>query len=125
MAWESVEIWLRAIPVPCTIIYVRIVFRLARSEISAHSILMTTTNKSTTVMTREQAIAALVERDVAKWGEAERAASEQMRSALSHGMALNALAHYEPANIDRELAKQAKALLSKADKKIFRAAGSR
>jgi hypothetical protein len=46
-------------------------------------------------VTREEAIAKLVDLDVAKWGEAERAASQRMRSRLSHGRALNTLAHYD------------------------------
>lgn len=43
--------------------------------------------------TREEAISLLVEWDVARWGEAERAASGRARSRLSHGLALNSLIH--------------------------------
>lgn len=43
--------------------------------------------------TREQAIAALVESDVLKWGEAERADSQRQHAARSYGLALNELAN--------------------------------
>lgn len=73
--------------------------------------------------TREEAIAKLVELDVAKWGEAERCASRAMRASLSHGLALNAIAHYDLNNIDRDLAREAKALFTAADKKALRSGG--
>lgn len=66
-------------------------------------------------MTRDEAIAKLVDLDVAKWGEGERAASQQMRTRLSHGLALNALAHYDLDNIDTELAAEAKRAMTRAD----------
>ena len=76
-----------------------------------------------TIMTREQAIAALVERDVAKWGEAERAASERLRGRLSHGRALNSLAHYDVDNIDHELAQAAKSVMTDDDERALRQGG--
>ncbi len=41
--------------------------------------------------TGDGAIAELVEQDVARWGEKERAASEAQHAGQSYGMALNAL----------------------------------
>lgn len=68
-------------------------------------------------MTREQAIDKLVDLDVAKWGEGERAAARRMRVAQcpTVGLALNSLAHYDPLNIDEALAREAKHLLTDAD----------
>jgi hypothetical protein len=43
------------------------------------------------VVTRAEAIAALVERDVARWGETEREAATRRWQASSHGLALNSL----------------------------------
>ncbi len=65
--------------------------------------------------TREWAIAQLVERDVAKWGEHEREASQRMRGRLSHGRALNSLAHYDIDNIDHDLAAEAKRVMTAQD----------
>lgn len=66
-------------------------------------------------LTREQAIADLVRLDVAKWGESERAASLAMRSKLSHGLALNTLAHYDPEHVDAVLAQEARAAMTPTD----------
>jgi hypothetical protein len=44
-------------------------------------------------MTVEQARAKLVEQDVARWGETERAACERAHSAKTLGLALNELAN--------------------------------
>lgn len=74
-------------------------------------------------MTREAAINALVERDVAKWGEEEREAAARARSKLSHGLALNALAHYDVDAIDRDLASQAKRVMTAADRTSLRKGG--
>ena len=74
-------------------------------------------------MTREQAIERLVELDVARWGEAERQGCERIRGKLSHGLALNALAHYDIDNIDRTLASEAKSVMTKADRAILRKGG--
>ena len=82
---------------------------------------MMTTNQTT--MTREDAINALVERDVAKWGEEERDASTHLRAKLSHGLALNALAHYDVGVVDRELAAQAKRVMTAVDRKALRSGG--
>jgi hypothetical protein len=43
--------------------------------------------------TREEAISALVESDVAKWGESEREASRRTHSSRTYGLALNELAN--------------------------------
>lgn len=45
--------------------------------------------------TRAEAIAAIVERDVARWGEDERNASIELNKGLSYGLALNRLAYYD------------------------------
>ena len=82
---------------------------------------MTTTNTMT--MTREEAVAALVERDVAKWGEAEREASKRLRGKLSHGLALNALAHYDVDAIDKDLARAAQRVMTAADRRSLRTGG--
>ena len=75
--------------------------------------------------TREEAIAALVEQDVARWGESEREASRRMHASRSYGLALNALANRaelagEP---DPELRRAAKAALTSADRDILRRGG--
>ena len=44
-------------------------------------------------MNREQAIASLVELDVARWGEGEREASARMHAGRTLGRALNELAN--------------------------------
>ncbi len=74
-------------------------------------------------MTREEAINALIERDVAKWGEHERAASRELRSRLSHGLALNALAHFDVENIDDALAAEAKRIMTEDDRRVLRQGG--
>ena len=74
-------------------------------------------------MTREEAIAALVERDVAKWGESEREASVAAHGRLSHGLALNALAVYDIRNVDKALQKVARSLMTDADKRALRQGG--
>lgn len=72
------------------------------------------------MLTREEAIQALVEHDVRKWGEAERAASIELRSRLTHGLALNALAHLDIDHIDRRMAADARKVMTKADKASLR-----
>jgi hypothetical protein len=86
---------------------------------------MTTSIKSTetAIPSREEAITNLVELDVAKWGESERAASQAARCQYSHGLAVNALAHYDLANIDHRLAKAARQLFTAADKRALRSGG--
>lgn len=75
------------------------------------------------MLTQEEAIAALVEKDVAKWGESEREASRAMRRQLSHGQALNSLAHYDSANIDKAMAAQAKKIMTSKDRAELRKGG--
>lgn len=70
-------------------------------------------------MTREEAIARLVERDVAEWGETERAASMSQRSRLSHGLALNALAHYDDDYVDSDLAAEATRIMTDSDWRVL------
>lgn len=47
---------------------------------------------TTIPQTRESAIAALVEQDVTRWGESERAASARIHGQRTYGLALNTLA---------------------------------
>ncbi len=79
------------------------------------------------MMTRAEAIARLVDLDVARWGEGERAASQSLRSRLSHGLALNSLAHYEcwraGGPIDTALAAEAMAAMTAADRRVLREGG--
>ena len=72
--------------------------------------------------TREEAVAALVEHDVAKWGEEEREASQRTRGDLSLGLALNALANIAEldATKNKALRKAANAALkNKSDRKVL------
>lgn len=75
------------------------------------------------MMTREQTIAKLVELDVAKWGEAEREASARLRGALSHGRALNTLAHYDVDHVDHALALAAVSVMTDDDRRELRDGG--
>lgn len=77
----------------------------------------------TVTLTRDQAIAQLVERDVTKWGDAERESSARLRSKLSHGLAVNALAHYDADRVDTELAAEARRIMTAADRKTLRKGG--
>lgn len=75
--------------------------------------------------TREEAIARLVEQDVARWGERERGAAQRIHGQRTYGLALNALANRaelagEP---DLELRRAAKAALTSADWEILRQGG--
>lgn len=68
-----------------------------------------------TDMTRQMAVDALVELDVARWGESEREASRRQRQLLTHGLALNALAYYDIDHIDPEVRAQAEAAMTDSD----------
>jgi hypothetical protein len=83
---------------------------------------MTTTNIPTT---REAAIALLVEQDVAKWGESERAASQQLHAHRSLGLALNELWARSVLRDapDSDLKRAAKAALTAADRAALRKGG--
>jgi hypothetical protein len=76
-------------------------------------------------MTREQAIAALVERDVARWGESERAASAHAHAGRSLGRALNELANRAElaGTPDAALRAAADAALTDADWRSLRDGG--
>lgn len=69
----------------------------------------------------EAAFSARVELDVAKWGEAEREASVQMRRAegMSHGLLVNSIVHDEASDfgdaVNADLRRAAKKLLTAAD----------
>lgn len=78
--------------------------------------------------TREEAIAAIVEMDVAKWGEAEREPSRQLNSANhpTYGLALNSLAHRPEHDFGvtaPELVAAAKAALTDDDWAVLRRGG--
>ncbi len=83
----------------------------------------TTRTETIEMTTREQAIDALVERDVARWGESERAASRDLRSVLTHGLALHSLAYGDLDHIDMALAAAAKRVMTPADRRVLRSAG--
>ena len=78
-------------------------------------------------MTREEAIEALVELDVAKWGAEERDASRRLHRDRSRGRALNALAHRPEydygANAPAGLKAAAKAALTDSDHAELRKGG--
>ena len=71
------------------------------------------------IMTREEAIDRLVDLDVQRWGEAKRDTFKGIRLHLSHGRALNSLAHYDPDNIDEELAAVAKSVMTDLDRRML------
>ena len=75
--------------------------------------------------TREEAIAELVELDVAKWGESERSASMQAHARRSLGRALNELANRAElaGQINPKLRAAAKAALTPQDKADLRKGG--
>lgn len=77
------------------------------------------------VKTYEDALAELVEQDVARWGEGERAASRKLHSKRSYGRALNELAaRAELADApSRELREAAEAMLTDADWRELRQGG--
>jgi hypothetical protein len=79
--------------------------------------------------TYDEAIAALVELDVARWGELERIASEKLHRQNfrgSYGLALNSLAHrseYDYGDSAPELAKAAEKALTSDDRAELRKGG--
>jgi hypothetical protein len=77
--------------------------------------------------TREEAIAAIVNQDVDRWGDSERAASAQMHSKSSLGLALNTLyARAELAGRADEAAAllaASTAALTPADRRVLAAGG--
>ena len=78
------------------------------------------------MMTREEAIAKLVEQDVARWGEREREASQQSHRFRTLGLALNELANRADLWFgapDAELRKAAKAALTPDDRYYLRKGG--
>jgi hypothetical protein len=75
--------------------------------------------------TRESAIAALVDDDVARWGEAERGASAKIHAFRSYGLALNELANRAElaGTPDPALRKAARAALTEDDRDWLRNGG--
>lgn len=74
-------------------------------------------------MTREQAIATLVEHDVRRWGASERAESQRLHGRLTHGLALNTLAHIDLDHIDEQMAADAQAVMTAQDHRDLRDGG--
>jgi hypothetical protein len=74
-------------------------------------------------MNRRQAIAHLVELEVARWGEGERKAAQDMYGRTSIGLALNRIAHYDVDSIDQELAAEAKRHFTDADRRVLSEGG--
>jgi hypothetical protein len=78
-------------------------------------------------MSRAEAIAALVERDVRRWGEGERAASVRRWESSTHGGALNSLGSALVIDGDEEtgerLMREAEPLLTDADHDRLRSGG--
>ena len=86
---------------------------------------MTKTTASQIPATREAAISALVESDVAKWGESERDASMRAHANRSYGLALNELANRAELSDtpDPALRKAARKALSSDDRSTLRSGG--
>lgn len=76
-------------------------------------------------LTYEEAILRLVAHDIARWGEAERAASERLnrQNYPTLGLALNRLAHIDLDAIDETLAAQAILVMTDADVATLRRGG--
>ncbi len=78
-------------------------------------------------MTKDEAIATLVEQDVQKWGEAERAASHEMHASKTLGQALCQL--YSRAELAGDtaaaaiLSAAANASLTRADRRWLKTGG--
>lgn len=76
-------------------------------------------------MTREEAIAALVEQDAQKWGDTEREASRRLHATRTRGLALNELANRAElaGRPDANLRALADAALTDADRRYLRNSG--
>ena len=106
---------------------------LALGPSTAHYLSMQPTNTApvTTLsitMTREEALSALVEADVAKWGEDERGASAKMHAGKTHGAMLVSLGAtqilFGDARLGRALNKAGRALgMSKDERRGYLQAG--
>jgi len=67
------------------------------------------------VGSRDAAFQFRVELDVARWGESSRAASRVLHGSDTHGMLLNGIAVADIDQIDRDLMRAARVLMSVAD----------
>jgi hypothetical protein len=79
-------------------------------------------------MTREEAIARLVQQDVDRWGESERPASERAHAFRTRGLAVNELANRADLAGDpgaAALRRQAKAALTDDDRDWLRNGAAR
>lgn len=77
-------------------------------------------------LSRESAIAALVEMEVARWGEQERAAAEAHHGGQTYGLALNAIVSRAEAWLETEFPaarKAARAALTPDDRAELRKGG--
>lgn len=75
------------------------------------------------MMTRAEAVARLIEQDVARWGESERAASARLHAKLTRGRAINALANRAELSGDPDAAQlraEADAALTASDRAELR-----
>ncbi len=76
--------------------------------------------------THAQALDAIVELDVQKWGEEERASSRKTRGTLSHVLIVGAIATHaveETGKVDRALLDAARAIATPADHAALRVGG--
>ena len=76
-----------------------------------------------TNMTREQALEKLVELNVAKWGEGERAAARRLNAHKSLGLLMNSIAYFDINHIDPAMEKAAELALTSADRAELRKGG--
>lgn len=78
-------------------------------------------------MTATEALDALVNLDVAKWGDNERAASRELHAAKSRGLLINSIVHHQLHDFggvfSAETRKIAKRQLTSADKAELRKGG--
>ncbi|MFA7295651.1 MAG: hypothetical protein WC211_00525 [Dehalococcoidia bacterium] len=72
---------------------------------------------------REAALEVRVALDVAKWGEAERAASRELHARTSHALLVNAIAVADLDAIDGALVAAAAKIMTSADKRVLRTGG--
>lgn len=86
-----------------------------------------TKTKDFATMTREQALTALVDLDVAKWGEQEREPSRRLHGDKSRGLLINAIVHHQSNGygdaFDAATKKLAKEQLTSDDRYALRKGG--
>ena len=65
----------------------------------------------------------LVELSVQRWGDGEREPSRRIYGCLSHGLALNTLAHWDIDAIDARMAAAAQAAMTDDDRRVLEQGG--